>query len=129
MSRAALIVGSLILAQGVVGLLQPWLFLRAIAAIQTPPVIYVAAAVRIAIGIVLVLGASESRLPRLLKGFGILVTIGGLLTPLLGVRFSRVVLGWWSAGGSSVIRGWAVAALVLGAFVTYAAWPSQRRAA
>ncbi len=110
-------------------MLEPGFFLRTIAAIQTPPVIYVAAAVRIAIGIVLVLAASESRLPKLLKGFGILVTIGGLLTPLLGVRFGRVVLGWWSAGGSSVIRGWAIAALLLGAFVTYAVWPRQRRAA
>lgn len=60
---AARIIGVLILVQGVVGLAAPGFFLPLIQQIQTPPTIYVAAVVRIAFGIVLVLAAPLSR-PR-----------------------------------------------------------------
>ena len=59
-------------------------------------------------------------MPLGLRTLGVLVTIGGLLTPFFGVEFARVVLGWWSDGGPAMVRIWAAGALALGAFIVYA---------
>jgi len=55
MAIAALLIGLLIAAQGVLGLAAPELFASVVMAFQTPPVIYLAAVIRIAFGVVLVL--------------------------------------------------------------------------
>lgn len=118
MTVTAQIIGWLIITQGVVGLAAPEFFLETIRAIQAPPLIYAAAVVRIAIGIVLVLAAPVSRTPLALRMLGGLVVIGGVLTPFAGVRIAEVILGWWSQG-PGVVRAWATVALGLGAFVVY----------
>lgn len=119
MSLAALIIGLLIVAQGLLGLAAPEFFLDLIRSIQTPPVIYAAAVARIVIGAVLVLAAPASRAPLSLRILGTLIVIGGVLTPFVGVRLADVILAWWSQG-PNVVRAWAAGALVLGAFVVWA---------
>ena len=128
MAIAALLIGLLIAAQGVLGLAAPELFASVVMAFQTPPVIYLAAVIRIAFGVVLVLAASTSRLPIALRCLGILIAVGGLMTPLLGVQFSKVVFAWWSQGGPAVIRAWAALALAIGVFIIYAVAPRQNAA-
>jgi hypothetical protein len=128
-SVAAAVIGCLITAQGLLGLAAPDSFLVLIREIQTPPIIYAAAAVRVLIGLILVRAARESRAPQFLLAFGCVVTAGGLLTPFFGVPFAKVILGWWSQGGEPVIRTWAAAALVLGVLVLSAVWPRFKRAA
>ena len=119
MAVAALVIGLLIVAQGLVGLAAPEFFLKLIQAIQTPPLIYAAAAARVVIGAVLVLAAPASRAPLALRILGVLILIGGVLTPFVGVRLADVILGWWSQG-PNVVRAWAAGALVLGVFIVYA---------
>ncbi len=127
MNIAALFIGILIVAQGVMGLVVPDLFVGLVRAFQEPPVIYAAAVVRFLFGIVLFLAAPASRLPMALRGLGGLIALGGLLTPLIGVPFARIVLGWWSEGGAPIVRAWAGAALCLGAFIVFATAPPRRR--
>jgi hypothetical protein len=98
----------------------PHAFVEVVRAIQDPPAIYFAALVRLAFGVVLIAAAPRSRAPLALRVLGALVTLGGLLTPFFGVEFARVILGWWSEGGAVVVRGWASAALAIGAFIIYA---------
>ncbi len=117
---AALAIGVVIVLQGLAGLVAPDAFASLVRAIQDPPVIYVAAIVRVAFGVVLIAAATRSRAPLALRVLGALVTLGGLLTPFVGVEFARVVLGWWSDGGAVVVRGWASAALAIGAFIIHA---------
>jgi hypothetical protein len=117
---AALVIGVIIVLQGLAGLLAPDAFASLVRQIQEPPVLYVAALVRVAFGVVLVVAATGSRAPNGLRALGALMTAGGLLTPFFGVEFARVVLGWWSEGGTTVVRGWAGAALAIGAFIIYA---------
>jgi hypothetical protein len=127
MRVAAVVIGLLVVAQGIVGLVAPEFFLRLIQLIQTPPIIYFAALVRVTFGIVLVLAAPLSRAPIALRILGGLVAMGGLITPFLGVRLAEVILGWWSQG-SGVVRAWAAGALVLGLFIVYATGYKQRAA-
>ncbi len=120
MTIAALVIGLLILVQGLAGLASPDTFVAAVRMFQEPPVIYFAAVVRVAFGVVLVLAAPVSRFPRLLRGLGVLIVVGGALTPVVGLQFAQVVLGWWSSGGAWVVRAWAAVALLLGAFILFA---------
>jgi hypothetical protein len=120
MRIAAMSIGLLIVAQGILGLTAPDFFVGLVRTLQEPPVIYAAAVVRFAFGVVLFRAAPFSRAPVALRALGALVAIGGLLTPIFGVPFARIVLGWWSDGGPAVVRIWAAAALCLGALIVYA---------
>jgi hypothetical protein len=125
---AALIIGLLILAQGLMGLAAPDAFVELVSWFQTPPVIYLAAVIRVMFGAVLVLAAAASRAPTFLRGLGALIVIGGALTPFIGVQFADVILGWWSEGGTTLVRSWAVGALVLGTLIVYASAPKRHAA-
>lgn len=126
MPVAALSIGLLIVAQGVVGLAVPDVFVGIVRTFQEPPTIYFAAVIRFVFGVVLFRAAPHSRLPRMLRIFGALIAMGGLLTPFVGIPFARVVLNWWS--DPMVVRVWAAAALCLGMLITYATMPARRAA-
>lgn len=129
MVMAAFAIGVMIFAQGVVGLVSPEIFTAIVRAFQISPVIYLAAIARVLIGVILLVAASASRTPRLLRGLGVLVTIGGLLTPLVGAQIAKVILSWWTEGGPSVVRSWACVSLLVGALVIYATALRRKHAA
>lgn len=126
MPIAALSIGLLIVLQGVVGLAVPELFVGIVRWFQEPPVIYVAAVIRFAFGVVLFRAAPLSRAPMVLRALGLLIALGGLLTPFIGIPFARVVLGWWS--DPVIVRVWAAAALCLGVLIVSATMPARRAA-
>lgn len=125
MRLAALLIGALIAAQGVFGLAAPEAFLSAITFVQTPPVIYGAAVIRVTFGLVLLRVAPLSRTPMSLRILGSLIVLGGLLTPFFGVRIGHAILESWSSGGDGVIRVWAGFSLILGAFILYTVAPRR----
>jgi hypothetical protein len=116
----ALLIGVLLVVQGLLGITAPEVFVSTIRFMQAPPVIYGAAVLRVAFGIVLVIAAPRSRAPMFLRIFGSIIVIGGLLTPFMGVWAAQHILGWWAAGGTAVVRVFAGVSLVLGALVVYA---------
>lgn len=120
MTQAALFIGLVILLQGVLGLAMPEAFVGIVQAFQTPPVVYLAAVIRVVFGVVLFLAAPASRMPVALRILGAAIVLGGLLTPLFGMQFSELVLGWWAHGGGALVRVWAAVSLVIGLFITYA---------
>lgn len=123
LAYAAFLIGALIVFQGVIGMIRPELFLGLVREFQYPPVIYIAAIVRIAFGLVLCFAAPASRAPALLQVLGVFIAAGGLVTPYFGIYFAHLILGWWSDGGGVMVRGWATFAIVLGSFIAWAAWP------
>lgn len=125
LARAALAIGLLIVVQGIFGMFRPDAFLGLVREFQYPPVIYVAAIVRVVFGLVLVFAASASRATMLLQVLGVFIVVGGLLTPYFGIYFAHLILGWWSDGGGVMVRAWATLALVLGGFIVYATWPQR----
>jgi hypothetical protein len=126
MPIAALSIGLLIVVQGVVGLAVPELFVKIVRTFQEPPIIYGAAVIRFVFGVVLFLAAPRSRVPVVLRSLGLLIALGGLLTPIVGIPFARVVLGWWS--DPVIVRVWAAAALGLGLLIVYLTMPRRRAA-
>ena len=128
MRTLALAVGLLVVVIGVVGIVAPDALVTIGLHSVTPVGLYVVAALRIAIGLVLLGASSASRMPRTLRVFGIVVLAAGLATPFLGLERARVIVNWWFAGGPVVIRLWAVVAVLLGGFIISAAGGSRRAA-
>jgi hypothetical protein len=124
----ALCISLLLLVQGLIGLAVPDVFVGVVRFMQTSPAIYAAAAVRVAVGIVLLQAASTSRLPVFLRILGGFVLLGGLLTPFVGRQFAEVILGWWSSQGSALVPLFAAVSLVLGLVTAYAVAPRPRNA-
>lgn len=122
----ALVIGVLLIIQGLLGIVAPDAFVKVVRLFQSPPMLYVAAALRIAIGIVLICAVRGSRVPMFLSIFGVLVVIGGVLTPFVGVQFAHTILGLWSSQGSGLVRLFALVSLALGLLTSYAVSPARR---
>ena len=74
--------------------------------IQTPAGFYVAAALRLALGIALFVAAPRSRVPDVISILGVLIVVAGLAAPFFGLERFRKLLDWWSNRGSLTIRLW-----------------------
>lgn len=109
----------LIAALGVVGVASPALLLEFGQSLRTPSALLVAAAIRIIFGAVLVWVASASRMPRTLRVIGVLMIIGGVLTPVFGVERFQEILSWFSNQGPLLMRAWASVAVIFGLFLAY----------
>ena len=126
---AATFIGVLIVLQGLVGLAAPDVFTGVVKAMQVPPMLYVAAVIRTAFGLVLLFASRDSRMPWGLRVLGGLMLAGGLLTPFFGPEIAKVILASWSEGGTATVRLWAAGSLALGAFILHAVRPADSRAA
>jgi hypothetical protein len=82
--------------------------------------VYVAAAIRVAVGLILLFAAAGSRFPTVLRVLGALAVIGGIVTLYLGVGGARAIADNLLPYGTMVTRGFGVFALVVGAFIAYA---------
>ena len=128
MVSAASLIGLLIVAFGIVGLVTPGQLLGAVQYFVTPVGLYLAAAVRIIFGIVFLGVAPRTRTPTTLRVFGLLVLLNGILTLFIGLPRARGVLAWWSAQGPTVTRFYAGLVLVIGVFVVYTVGTGRRGA-
>jgi hypothetical protein len=118
----AVAIGFGIMMQGLLGLSMHAPLVGLLGAFEVPPALYIAAALRVASGIVLVMAAPASRLPLALRIVGWLLFAVGVLTPIVGVAFAESIRSW-TIGGPGAVRAWAAGALILGAFIVYATFP------
>ena len=86
----------------------------------TPVRLYAAAAVRVAMGLVVILSATASRAPKTLRALGALMCMQGLSATLLGPEHARTVLEWETRQGPALLRVGAAAALAAGGFMAFA---------
>ena len=75
----------------------------------------------------LVVAAPTSRTPTTLRVLGVVIIVGGLVTPLIGVERARAFVAWWATQGSAFLRAWAGVALVFGLFLAYEIAPRTPR--
>lgn len=124
MKRLALVLSLFVAIIGAIGVFRP----EALVGVGlTPGGLYVAA-VRITLGIALILGAASSRAPRVIRILGTLILVAGLATPFVGPERSRRVVDWWSSQGLLVMRAWAGLALAFGSFLVWALVPKSSAA-
>jgi hypothetical protein len=116
----ALLIGVFVLVIGFVGVAAPSALLRAADYATTPIGLYAAAAIRIGIGIVLMLVAPTTRAPKLIRVFGAIAVAAGVITAFVGVDRARAILAWETAHGTTLIRLSALLALLFGGFIVFA---------
>jgi hypothetical protein len=86
----------------------------------TPARLYTAAAVRVAMGLVVILSAAGSRAPKTLRALGAVMCMQGLSATLLGPDHARTIMEWESMQGPALLRVGAAVALAAGAFLAFA---------
>jgi len=121
MRNAALLVAFLTIAVGVVGIVSPegGMTLRRLY-FETPGRFYTAGAVRVAMGLVLILAALRSRWPWTLRAFGAAMCLQALVATVLGLRRARAIMEWEGMQGSALLRAGAAVALASGGFIVFA---------
>ena len=121
MRIAALLVALFTIAIGIGGLISPesGTEIRRLY-FATPVRLYAAAAVRVAMGLVVILGATASRAPRTLRALGAVMCMQGLSAALLGPDHARTVLEWETSQGPALLRVGAAVALAAGGFMAFA---------
>lgn len=123
MRRPAQIAALLVLALGFLALFVPGSFAALVETMQDPPMLYVAAFLRIAVGGTFFLAAKSSRATLAFHFLGMVMVAGGIVTPIIGQGLARPILDAWLNGGHAVVRGWGVAAIVLASFILWALQP------
>jgi hypothetical protein len=125
MKSLAWLVAAFVLVAGVAAIVIPdrVLGLRALEASQLG--LLIVAVIRIAIGVVLIMSAPATRLPKVLQMVGALMLGAGLATPLFGVDRTRAVLAWEAAQGPALMRALGVAVVALGGGLTFALTPRK----
>ena len=129
MKVLAIVIGLLLAAVGLVGVVAPSFIVEVGRSLLFPVALYFVAAFRIGVGTVLLLAAADSRLPTLLRIFGIVIILAGVFTLFLGVEHSRAILEWWSNQGPLFMRFCLAGPLVIGSFIIYALTSPRRTAA
>lgn len=121
MKTTVLIVGVVITLLGLLGASWPKPFKTLIGTLRSTGMLYFAATIRVALGIVLLLAAPSCRFTVALYVFGVITLFSGLLLPILGqVRFAALI-GWWVGLSAGTIRASMFLAVALGAFLIVAA--------
>ena len=112
--------GLLILGIGLTILFSPGRMRWALKNLITRRMMPVFSIVRIGFGIVFVLAAPSTRLPGFVWALGLLMIFSGVSLPILGLDRLRKWADWWSEKPESVIRGWSLLAILLGALLAWA---------
>lgn len=112
----ALIVAAFIVAVGVVGAVIPETVISFRAGAVSPASLAVEAALKIAVGLALVLAAPHSRAAGTLRCMGAVIAFGGMAVPLVGIDSARERLAWESAH-LTFFRFEAALFVLLGAFI------------
>jgi hypothetical protein len=123
MSLLAALVGLLILALGALGVVSPARLLALVARSQSQRGLYFIAAIRVVIGVALVLAAAGSRAPAFLRILGVISVLAGLATPFFGVHRFQAILSWWSLRPAVVLRLWCLVVVLLGGAIVWAVAP------
>ena len=120
MALIALTLSLLVAVVGAVGIVVPGSLLAIAGLFLTPAGLYAAALVRLVLGTALYMAAPSSRAPTTIRILRVVIIVGGLVTPLVGVERARLIVHWWAAHGTGFLRAWAGMALGLRLFLAYA---------
>jgi len=118
---AALLVALLGDVVGMVGLVSPesGTALRRLY-FATPVGLYAAGALRVVMGLVVILSASASRAPKTLRVLGGVVCLQGLAATLFGPDRARAILEFEAMQGAAILRVGAAVAIAGWGFVAFA---------
>src|SRR5438552_17189368 len=104
MRVAALLVALFTIVVGIGGLISPesGTEIRRLY-FATPVRLYTAGAVRVAMGLVVILSAAASRAPKTLRALGAVMSMQGLAATLMGPDHARAIMEWETMQGTASV--------------------------
>lgn len=129
MKHLAFVIALVLFAMGVAGLVVPssllWIGRHSLA----PGAFYLIAAIRIVFGVALVVAASGSRAPRVIRLLGYVVVVAGFATAVVGLVAmgrARELIEWGLQHGAGSARVIGVLIAAFGGLIAYACAPVRR---
>src|SRR5262245_13476745 len=99
MNRCARALALVPIVLGAIGVVAPAQLVGIARLFESQSGLYVAAAIRIVLGLALVLAASGARAPAAVRVIGVVILAAGLLTLVIGLDRARAILEWLVASG------------------------------
>lgn len=122
MGIAIAMIGAVIGVAGVAGLVAPRAIFRAIDNVKSSPgKIYGSAGGRAVVGVILIVGASSTAFPTVIRFIGAVFVLQAALVPLLGLETVRSLLDWFQARPPLVVSFLFLLVVSFGAFLVWAA--------
>ena len=100
MNRVARALALVPIVLGAIGVVAPAQLVGIARLFESQSGLYVAAAIRILLGVALVVAASVARAPAAVRVIGVVILAAGLLTLVIGLDRARAILEWLVAQGS-----------------------------
>ncbi len=122
MSTLAMILGVALVLVGALVAVSPDRLLS-VADWESRRGLHIAAAMRVVSGLVLILAAPVSRSPAGFRIIGAIALLAGLVFPLIPTDRWATFIRWWTKEHRALYRASAAVAILLGAFIAYAALP------
>lgn len=114
--------GVLIALLGATGLFSPSTLLgRVDSAWRTRRGLYAVIALRLVLGVILVVAAPECRYPVAIRVLGVISIVAAGSVPVIGLERVHAMVDWWAARPPLWIRAWACVAIAFGGFLIHAA--------
>ena len=121
MKFAALLVALFSIVVGVVGIISPeYGTMVRRHYFSSPVTFYPAVALRMVMGLVVILAARASRAPTIMRTLGVVMCLQAVTATVLGPEQARAVMEWETMQGTAVLRVGAAVALAAGAFMVFA---------
>jgi len=121
MSLAILVVGGLMFAGSAVIMVAPGMIKEISRVFLKRPWVQVAATFRIAIGVLFILAARDTRFPTYIMICGVIIVLAGLALAFMGTARTKAFVEWWLARSNLVMRLVALAGLAFAASCVWAA--------
>ena len=108
---------------GSIGVVRPTGLVRFVETMwQSPTGFRLAIALRLALGVVIIVAAPDCRFPQVIRILGIFSLVAAAATAALGHERLRSFVQWWVGRPSGFVRGWSLAAVTFGCVLVYAAF-------
>ncbi len=117
MKIIALLIATLMILLGLTGVLWPDGLMGFAKYTFTSTGIYIAAAVRIVLGLLLFVAAKATRTPKTVRVIGLIILVAGIATALITVERAQLLREWWMGRGPDALRIAACFPLAVGFFV------------
>ena len=115
--------GAMVAALGLYGLVSPRGLIRLVTEMNERVRFFVAVAVRLGMGAVLIAAAPNCRVPLAMQILGGVFLAAAMIVLLMGPWRLDAIVRWWADRLDKFIRPWAAAAIAFGAFFIWAALP------
>ena len=119
MAVIVLIVGLIVLGMGILVLISPASLKRMLHIFLAKQWWYFVTGIRILVGILFILVASETRSPLFVRMVGVLFILAGLVVPLMGTARIQRLVSWWLERSDATLRLWALFSIAFGAAILW----------